>query len=208
MPPRRTKCANYQSHRYHLKPYNLRSSPSQSYSSPSSNNEPSSPSGITSDDMFRLEFMTACKELAKANRDKEEACMERDAIATIHQGLLQTVDVALQCQICLMAIETPVTKHVLSNVYPDVPQYFKDHPDPFTCEEVETLCDGRYPILPGRHYECPTCRAFVYDPPVQIHFLRDVVSTFGEAFGPDVKHAEGVQPADLAEWWAVFFKPF
>jgi hypothetical protein len=53
--------------------------------------------------------------------------MERDAIATTHQGvcyhsftylcpelicrlqLLKTADVALQCQICLMAIESPFT---------------------------------------------------------------------------------------------------
>jgi hypothetical protein len=34
-----------------------------------------------------------------------------------------------------------------------------------------------------------------------------VVSTFGEAFSPDVKRAEGDQPADLAERWAIFFKP-
>jgi hypothetical protein len=83
---------------------------------------------------------------------------------------------------------------------------FRNHVMPFTLAEVEILCDGAMPILPGRYYHCPTCREYIHDPPTEIPLLRDVVTSITKGLGPDVKRAECGAPADPATWWAVFFK--
>ncbi|KAG1848454.1 hypothetical protein F4604DRAFT_1687729 [Suillus subluteus] len=43
----------------------------------------------------------------------------------------------------------------------------------FHAPKSKLLCDSQDPILPGRYYHCPTCRAFINDPPAEIPLLCD-----------------------------------
>ncbi|KAG2744849.1 hypothetical protein P692DRAFT_20742941 [Suillus brevipes Sb2] len=210
MPPSRSKSDRQNQAK---KPYNLRSSESPSKSSVQSCTTSSSPtssiSSMSTNDSdelssLRLEIRTACKELAKIRR-------ERDDITVMNQDLLQAADEALQCPVCHSVIDKPFTRVnlILNRLQwreEKLPEKFKNHLEPFTKAEVQTLCDGKDSILPGRYYECPMCRGFINDAPIEIPVFRDVVSIISEALGPDVQFADQTKPADPTAPWAVFFR--
>jgi hypothetical protein len=68
------------------------------------------------------------------------------------------------------------------------------------------LCDGEDPVLPGRYYHCPTCQAFIHDPPAEIPLLRDVAAKITDQLNPDVSGANRRVLADADALWEIFFK--
>ncbi|KAG2092258.1 hypothetical protein BD769DRAFT_1679166 [Suillus cothurnatus] len=167
------------------------------------------------------------EELITAKHEREQVFMQRDNITSAHQRLKQGVKVALQCPTCEGVIEQPFTlecRHTfcydcLINFFhqcirvrlsfrPEaiLPENFRNHVLPFTLAEVEILCDGEAPILPGRYYHCPTCRAYIHDPPTEIPLLCDMAASITKGLGPDIKRATRGVPMDPAARWAVFFK--
>ncbi|KAG1867485.1 hypothetical protein C8R48DRAFT_771975 [Suillus tomentosus] len=166
---------------------------------------------------------TICVELAKTRR-------ERDDITALNQDVwakLQAAGEALRCPVCHDVIDRPFTVVECRHTYcynclvtwfhqcirnrlhyreEKVPEKFKNHLEPFTKADVQTLCDGRDSILPGRYYECPMCRVFISDAPIEIPVFRDVVSAIAEALGPDVQLADQTKPADPTAPWVVFFE--
>lgn len=87
-----------------------------------------------------------------------------------------------------------------------LPDNFKNHVAPFTGAEIETLCDGQDPVLPGRYYHCPTCRDVISDPPAEIPLLRDATAKMSDLLTPDVKRMNWGVSADPAACWGIFFK--
>ncbi|KAG1767298.1 hypothetical protein EV702DRAFT_1203775 [Suillus placidus] len=158
------------------------------------------------------------QELAKTRR-------ERDDITALNQDIW-AADEALQCPVCHDVIDKPFTvvecrhtccynclvtwfhqciRNRLHYHKEKVTEKFKNHLEPFTKVEIQTLCDGRDSILPGRYYECPMCRVFISDAPIEIPVFRDVVGAIAEVLDPDVHLADQMKPADPTAPWVVFF---
>ncbi|KAG1905081.1 uncharacterized protein F5891DRAFT_1183787 [Suillus fuscotomentosus] len=146
------------------------------------------------------------RELAAVKREQTKAFTERDNVTAAHQGLLQAVKAALQCPVCKKEIEKPFTARLSYRPEAILPENLRNHDTPFTDAEIETLCDGQDSVLPGRYYHCPTCRAFINDPPAEIPLLRDVTAKIVDLLTPDVRRANQGVPADPAGLWGVFFK--
>ncbi|KAG1842716.1 hypothetical protein C8R48DRAFT_780980 [Suillus tomentosus] len=167
------------------------------------------------------------KELRKASTELVKIRREQDDITAMNQALLQAANEALRCPVCHNVIDKPfivIECHhmccyhclitwfhqcIQNHLYyckERVPEKFRNHPESFTKTEVQTLCDGRDSILPGRYYECPMCRTFVSDPPIEIPVFRDVVGAITEVLGPNVQLADQMKPADPTAPWAVFFE--
>ncbi|KIK33317.1 hypothetical protein CY34DRAFT_18445 [Suillus luteus UH-Slu-Lm8-n1] len=146
------------------------------------------------------------RELATVKQEQKRAFTERDSVIAVHEGLLQVVKAALQCPICKTNIEQPFTARLSYRPEEFLPDNFRQHATPFTSAEIEILCDGDDPILPGRYYNCPTCRAFINDPPAEIPLLRDVAAKFTDQLNPDVSSANRRVLADADALWEIFFK--
>ncbi|KAG2747832.1 hypothetical protein P692DRAFT_20848932 [Suillus brevipes Sb2] len=201
MPPSRREIDRQS--RYN-KSYNLRSSkwsPLIFSSELSSIRETACQAEALSGDIKRLR-----RELATVKREQTKAFTERDSVAAVHHGLLQAVKAALQCPICKTVIEKPFTARLSYRPEAILPDNFRNHVTPFTGAEIETLCDGQDPVLPGRYYHCPTCWDFINDPPAEIPLLRDATVKMSDLLAPDVRRMKGGVSADQAAWWGIFFK--
>ncbi|KAG2745537.1 hypothetical protein P692DRAFT_20820718 [Suillus brevipes Sb2] len=146
------------------------------------------------------------RELATVKQEQKRALTERDSVIAVHEGLLQVVKDVLQCPICKTSIEQPFTARLSYLPEAILRDNFRKHTTPFTSAEIETLCNGEDPVLPGRYYHCPTCQAFINNPPAEIPLLRDVAAKVIDQLNPDVSSANQRDLADAGALWEIFFK--
>ncbi|KAJ7493200.1 hypothetical protein B0H11DRAFT_1718311 [Mycena galericulata] len=151
------------------------------------------------------ELRAQARETARVEQDKVLAVVS--AKSRKKEELLQTIEVSLQCQICIELVSKPYAVVPCGHIFclSCLQQWFRSAPPNDSDSDLDPEAQEEYILT--RDKSCPCCRATVLRRPIPIFVVKSVVTALRAATAPSTTTPLG-EESDGDPWKGLFLPDY